>query len=143
MIASNTPNKLHAIIDASQSACLMLTPEGMILESNQVAREMFGYTETEFLHLTRNDIVDLTNNGLLTLIKNREEQKKASGEIIGVRKNGEKFPAILTSVLYHENEFGKEYVIKMITDLSETKKMKDYYSKQIVWRMLADGSIIY
>ncbi|MBR2648639.1 MAG: PAS domain S-box protein [Sediminibacterium sp.] len=122
MIASNTPNKLHAIIDASQSACLMLTPEGMILESNQVAREMFGYTETEFLHLTRNDIVDLTNNGLLTLIKNREEQKKASGEIIGVRKNGEKFPAILTSVLYHENEFGKEYVIKMITDLSETKK---------------------
>ena len=49
MIASNTPNKLHAIIDASQSACLMLTPEGMILESNQVAREMFGYTETEFL----------------------------------------------------------------------------------------------
>lgn len=81
MIASNTPNKLHAIIDASQSACLMLTPEGMILESNQVAREMFGYTETEFLHLTRNDIVDLTNNGLLTLIKNREEQKKPAEKL--------------------------------------------------------------
>lgn len=122
MIALNTPNKLNAVIDASPCACLILTPEGMILESNEAAREMFGYTETEFLRLTRNDIIDHADNGLLTLIKKREEQKKAKGEIIGIRKNGERFPAILTSVLYHENEFGKEYVIKMITDLSEIKK---------------------
>lgn len=101
MIALNTPNKLNAVIDASPCACLILTPEGMILESNEAAREMFGYTETEFLRLTRNDIIDHADNGLLTLIKKREEQKKAKGEIIGIRKNGERFPAILTSVLYH------------------------------------------
>lgn len=118
----NTPTKLLAIIDASHCACLMLTRDGMILESNEVAREMFGYTETELISLTRKDVIDHTDKGLLSLIKNRVEKKKASGEIIGIRKNRERFPAVLTSVVYHDNELDKEYVIKMITDLSETKK---------------------
>ncbi|MFX8766508.1 PAS domain-containing protein, partial [Acinetobacter baumannii] len=48
----NTPTNLLAVIDASHCACLMLTPDGMILESNKVAREVFGYTETEFINLT-------------------------------------------------------------------------------------------
>ncbi len=49
--------KYRAIANSSLYAFILGKPDGAILEANTKACELFGYTEEEFLELTRKDVV--------------------------------------------------------------------------------------
>lgn len=93
-----------------------------ILESNRKSREIYGYTEEEFLRLKTSDLVP--ENGITTQKERLERLRKGSGTMIETehkRKNGELFPAEVSSA--YTSSSGKDYIFAIIRDLSERKRM--------------------
>src|ERR1700733_3812199 len=82
--------KYTAIIENSPGALFLANPDGAILEVNQAACDMFGYTPDEFRQMHRKDIIDLDNLDTVKLFNERKETGKTKGEITVSKKNGEK-----------------------------------------------------
>lgn len=116
----NTQLRYRSIIDHSLLAIFLATPDGSILEANQAATNMFGYTNEEFKSIHRNDVIDMTRPDAMNLLMERENKGSIVAEFIGIRKNGEKFPCEITSVIFKDYA-GKQLSSKMITDISERK----------------------
>ncbi len=112
--------KYKVLLDNSVSAILFTKPDGSIIEVNEAAQEMFGYSPQEFITLGRKGIIDHTDENLPILITEREATGKIKGELTGIRKNGEKFPIRFTSALFIDE--GEELYCTTIQDISERKK---------------------
>ncbi|RKS03156.1 PAS domain S-box protein [Flavobacterium sp. 102] len=117
----DSQQKYKVLIDNSISAIFFTTPEGTILEVNKAAEEMFGYTLAEFIRLGRKGIIDHADENLPRILSERQAKGKVKSELIGIRKNGEKFPVRLSSVLFTGDD-GEQYSCTTMTDISERKK---------------------
>lgn len=112
--------KYRAVIDNSLYAIFLAPPAGYIQESNPAASAMFGYTREEFTRLNRYSLLDTTDEFFETRIVERDMKGRVKGEFIGIRKNGERFPCEIASVLFHDIE-GKQVSCSMIADISARK----------------------
>ncbi len=113
--------KYKAIVENSMNGIFLTKPDGTILEANQAACDIFGYTEEEFREIGRQGIVDPNSPNLERKLKERQVEKKSKGELTGIRKNGEKFPFEFSSVLFL-NDQGEEVTTTIVNDISERKK---------------------
>lgn len=114
-------NKYRSIYENSLSAFFFTNPNGQIIEANEAAVKMFGYSVEEFKQLGRGGIFDTTDPNYLRLLKQREIDGKVKGSFTGIRKNGEYFPCELSSVLFKDtNDEIRSYVI--LIDVSERIK---------------------
>lgn len=109
--------KYRAVIDNSLYAIFLAPPAGCIQESNAAATAMFGYSREEFTRLDRHTLFDTTDEDIQAKIIERDEKGKAKGEFTGIRKNGERFPCEIASVLFHDIH-GKQIGCSMIADIS-------------------------
>lgn len=112
--------KYRAVIDNSLYAIFLAPPAGYIQESNPAASAMFGYTREEFTRLNRYSLLDTTDEFFETKIIERDTKGRVKGEFTGIRKNGERFPCEIASVLFHDIE-GKPVSCSMIADISARK----------------------
>lgn len=112
--------KYRAIIENSLDAFFFTDYDGQILDINNAAIDMFGYTIEEFRKLNRSDLVVFTNNELEQYQSERDKVGKMKGEAIGKRKNGELFTFEFSSILYNDGsdeiKFGT-----FIRDISDRK----------------------
>lgn len=117
--------RLHyrALLNNSLSAIFFALSDGAILEANQTASEMFGYSIEEFRKLRRDAIIEHTDPVLSRLIAERKQKDRVKGEIVGIKKNGERFPIEFSSSLFRD-EAGVEYTCNIMNDISE-RKMAD------------------
>ena len=106
-----------AIFEHSIDAIFITTPDGGIQSANPAACGMFGYTEKEIIKAGRNGILDLTDERIPGLLKERERTGKISGELRFKRKDGSIFPADFTSTVF-EFENGREHTIIIVRDIS-------------------------
>lgn len=118
----NSLQKYKVLIENSVSAILFTKPDGTILEANKAAEEMFGYTLQEFKRIGRHGIIDHTDENIPKLLEERKTKGKIQAEIIGIRKNGEKFPIRFSSKIFR-GEDDIEYTFTTIQDISEQKKL--------------------
>jgi two-component system sensor histidine kinase UhpB len=109
--------KYRAVIDNSLYAIFLAPPAGRIQESNPAATAMFGYTREEFTQLDRYSILDTNDDNLHAKIIERDEKERMKGEFTGIRKNGERFPCEVASVLFHDIH-GNRISCSMIADIS-------------------------
>ena len=116
----NSQQKYKVLLENSVSAILFTKPDGSIVEVNEAAQEMFGYSHQEFIGLQRKYIVDVTDENHKKLMAERAVKGKIKGELIGIRKNGEKFPIRFTSALFIDE--GEERYCTTVQDISERKK---------------------
>ncbi len=115
--------KFHAIFENSFNAILLGIPDnGAILEANASALNMFGYSLKELRSLNRNAIFDATDSKMISALKIREKEGKTKGELIGIRKNGERFPCEFTSTIF-KNESGERRTSTILTDITERKSV--------------------
>lgn len=103
-------SSLHALIIAS--------PEGVILEANQAASDMFGYTVEELKNLGRTAVVDTDEPFFHQLMAERAVNKTIKGIITGIRKNGERFPLKISSVII-QDEKGNEFASIIGADITD------------------------
>ncbi|MCK9401982.1 MAG: PAS domain S-box protein [Chitinophagaceae bacterium] len=84
----------------SLNALALISKEGNFLEVNRAACDMFGYTETELKTLYRHNLIDANEPAFLNFMQDRLANNGAiKGVLTGIRKNGERFPIQITSVL--------------------------------------------
>ena len=126
----NSQEKYRIIFDTSVSAILFTNTDGNIVEVNKTAEEMFGYTLQEFVRLGRNDIVDHSEGNIQQLIQERKERGSIKAELIGIRKNGERFPVKFSSTVFTDDD-GAQYICTSMQDISARKKSEQEMAQMI------------
>jgi PAS domain S-box-containing protein len=121
-------NKYKLIVENSLEAFILSTPDGDVLDANNAAVDIFGYRKEELKTLSRKHIVDYTDERYNTYLRGREKEGKMKGEVIGIRKNGERFPLEISSVAYADID-GKTTIGTFARDISARKKAEQQVEK--------------
>lgn len=130
----------RVMIENALDAFFLTRPDGTILDANAAACSMFGYSLEEFKVAGRQGIIDSTSPGLAELLVERKEKGKIICELIGVRKNGEKFPIWVSSVIFKE-EGKEEKTFTIIQDITERKKREEELrTSEANMRMILDNT---
>lgn len=111
------------IFETAQNAFFLSDKNGEILAANEAACTMFGYSEEELKQLHRNNIV-VIDRALYRLLIQRKYDGKASGEITGINRSGERFPCQYSSVKFITSS-GEERYCTEITDIRKWKNAED------------------
>ncbi len=125
-ILINNELKYKALIDNTQTALFHTNPNGIILEANLSACEMFGYLLEEFKNMNRSVIIDEEDENLKKLIHDRKVKGIASGRITGIRRGGEKFPIDICSVVYKDEHTQELRTSTLVFDVTERIRNEKY-----------------
>jgi PAS domain S-box-containing protein len=123
-INSEAAEKYKTLIEHSLSAFFLTTPEGNILETNNAAVRMFGYTAAEFNTILQQDIIDHNDDKLKAGLKEQERKGYTETEGIGIKKNGQRFFIDIFSTVF-TNAVGQLRVSTLITDINETYRLRE------------------
>ncbi|MEO6253497.1 MAG: PAS domain S-box protein [Ferruginibacter sp.] len=113
--------KYSGIVENSVHSFFLMGMGGEMLESNQAATSMFGYSPDEFRTLKRWNIIDHHDPNLLAAIQDCENSGFAITEARGIKKNGEIFPVEITATFFKDCKGGGN-ICCMVSDLSIHKK---------------------
>ncbi len=111
-----------ALVDGHHAALFITKPDGSIVNANDSAVEMFGYTKEEFMKITRHVFIDHDDPRLEGYLKKRSETGMVQGELIGIKKNGTRFPIEFSSVLFNNSITGELQTSTLINDISDKKR---------------------
>jgi PAS domain S-box-containing protein len=114
----------ESFFETSLNALVLAKTDGVIIEANQAACDVFGYTEAEMKGLERPVYLDTSDPVFLMMVQERKANNgKLNGIITGIRKNGERFPLQISSVIM-PNEGGEEIIGAMLIDMSEQHRQE-------------------
>jgi len=111
------------IYENSLDAILLTAPDGRILAANPAACAMFGRSEDEIRRVGRNGVVDVSDPQFPELLRKRDANGHIKGELIGIRKDGTKFPIEISSSIF-KDPHGEPRTSMIIRDISERKRME-------------------
>ena len=118
-----TTSIYQSLFYTSQSAFFFAKIDGTILEANKAACDMFGYSETEFKRLGAASLLNTKDHLFAQMLNAKQRKGTIKGLLTGIRKNGEYFPVLYSSVrLINEN--GEEIASIEATDISEQRKQE-------------------
>lgn len=120
-------NELSFFTENLNEAIFIGKLDGTILNYNSAAVELFGYNLQEFKKIKRQDIFDVPEKELITMFEKREEKGYIKVEIIGIKKNGERFFCEISSKVY-KTKNGELRTSNYIRDISNRKKTEDNLS---------------
>jgi len=113
-------NKNRSIIENSIYPFLLCNADAYILDANQAALDLFGYTAEEITGKHRRDIL-VQDEQFFELVKERESSGKVRGEAKGIRSDGSVFPLELSSV-YFTDILGEIKSSTIIFDITERRQ---------------------
>lgn len=113
--------KYRSIWENTYFGFMLTKPDGTILEVNQAALNMFGYSLEEFKTKRRVEIFDVNDFNYNEFINKINSEGKAEDEITAIKKSGEKFYVFITSSLFKDHN-GELKTSISIADISEIKK---------------------
>lgn len=115
--------KYRTIIENALYCFLLSKADGMILDANHAAEEVFGYAPEEIKKIRIESLFQEPESVLTQHFAWAEKEGKAQGELMGIRKNGEKFPCESSSVVFYDKT-GEKRTSTVIIDISERKKIE-------------------
>jgi PAS domain S-box-containing protein len=134
--------KFRSIIENAQIGFLLTAPEGspQVINANKAALDMFGYTLEEIRKLKREDLLDFMTPDTLVHFESRLKKGSATGEIIAIRKNGERFPCEFSSVIFKDIN-GELRTSSNMIDISKRKASEeDAHNRQELLNAIIDNS---
>lgn len=115
--------RYRSVIENSIQAFFLTNPDGSILDANKAAEKMFGYTVQELCAIGRDAIIDKADKRVQQKLNERTENGFATGEVTGIRKNGEQFPIEFSSVVCcHIN--GEKTTSTIVSDITVRKEQE-------------------
>ena len=99
----------------------LTAPDGQILDSNPAACRMLQRTREEITAAGRGGILDTADPRLAVLLEQRRVHGHARGEVTFVRKDGTRFPAEVSSVVFTDADNNLRTSLSF-RDLTETKR---------------------
>lgn len=117
---NESENRFKQLFDATPEAIFLEDAEGRILDCNQAAAKMAGYTRDELLKLRSYDLVPVeTAQTFGNLVAQVQLTGSYKAEAQGKRKNGDIFPQeVIVRSIEIENQ---KYFLVVIRDISERK----------------------
>ena len=113
----STSEVFHAVLENAFYASCIGNGEGKTLEANETVCKVFGYTTKEMNKLTTKELFDVRENKYLGYLCQRERNGRAKAKITGIRKNGERFPCEITSIIFIDDD-GEKRTINTVLDIS-------------------------
>jgi PAS domain S-box-containing protein len=110
----------RSVFEHSHAALFITDFEGRILECNDAAAEMFGYTTENLKNMKTGSLVDAEASGLKEKLERRKKEGNIKGELIGIRKNGKKFSCEFSSSAFTDSQ-GKRLNSVMMLDFTDRK----------------------
>ena len=111
------------LFQTSMDGIIYTEPNGNIYAVNDEACRILGSTREEIIFAGRDSIVDNSDPRLIQALNERKEKGYFFGELNFKRKNGEIFPAELTSTIVKSKD-GKELAYIIFRDISDKKKIE-------------------
>ena len=108
------------IFEGVQDAIFVESPSGEILDVNQRACEMFGYSHAEFLAKSVADLVPPGSQVVYADVDNQVSLPANLVETMNLRANGENFPVELSVRL--QNLSGKTAMLVVVREITERKR---------------------
>lgn len=115
---NTSEERYTAIVENAVYAFFLTMRDGTILEASKAATNIFGYCKEEFHQLKRKDIIDENDAGFVKAMKLREKEGSVTGQGIGIRKNGERFPIEFSSGFFTDTD-GEVKISTLLTDISD------------------------
>jgi len=113
-------NRLRSLFESNPDAVFLTRPDGSVVAVNPSGCAMFGYSEQELCRLARSGILDESDPRFPeALAKRRQSGRLQNEELTAVRKNGERFPVEIDSVVL-PGEPTRSFVI--MRDISDRKR---------------------
>ena len=115
----------HALFDQASDAIFIQNVDDAVIDVNQRACDMLGYTREELLQMTVPDLQAPEYRGVLGQIV-RDELVHRSGqpfEIIDTRKDGTRVPVEVTTSPLRVGE--RDLAIAIVRDITERKEMEE------------------
>ena len=120
-------SKFRSLFENSPDAVFLTIPNGTILAANPAACAMFGWTEQEICNMGSAGLLDMEDPRLSAGIDERLRIGRVHGwEITAIRKNGQKFPVEVDSVIL-KGEPVRSFVI--MHDISKRKSEQEALRK--------------
>lgn len=114
-------HKYRAFFENSLDAMLLTSPEGTILEVNEAACKLWGYSEREMKSLRREDIVDTTSDNYEEFLKKRTETGIAVSELKIIRSDGSFVETEISSAVFIDANDQKKTSL-IVRDISKRKR---------------------
>lgn len=116
------------IFENSYDAILLTTPDGGVHRANDAACQLFQMTEEEICQRGRSGLLDLNDERIPHIMKERAIHGKVKAEVNFARKDGTIFPTESTSAIFTDSE-NKEWTAIIIRDISLFKDAEDAMRK--------------
>ncbi|MDE3125847.1 MAG: PAS domain S-box protein [Bacteroidota bacterium] len=111
----------HQTILYAPLAVFISKENGMVIEGNQAAAKMFGYTIDALKGMHRRNFIDEDMPGFAEKYLQRDQHGFIQGNFIGIKSNGEKFPVEMSSRLFVAPS-GEKLAAAIISDISERQQ---------------------
>jgi PAS domain S-box-containing protein len=118
-IPDSTHDKLHhlAFDKTAQANIIATVSNGKIITANTAACKLLGYSKKELLTKNTAAILDEKERSVKKMMKQRSAEGQSTALVKAMKKNGESFPAQITSAVFIED--GIEKSITTISDISQ------------------------
>lgn len=133
-------DKYRSIFENSGVAILLTSIDGRIFSANDFACKLFGWNEEEICKLGRDGLVFGPDPSLSALTNKRRQIGDAHRELTFIKKDGSKFLAEVSSIIFHDRE-GNERISMVIRDLTEQRIAEEALKEsELRFRTLAESS---
>jgi PAS domain S-box-containing protein len=96
----DSETRFGSLFQSSPDAVFLTMPDGTILAANPAACGLFGWSEDELREKGRSVLFEAGDPRLADVLEERRRTRRLRGvELLAVRKNGERFPIELDSVI--------------------------------------------
>jgi PAS domain S-box-containing protein len=120
---STSESLFRALFENSLDAVLLLIPDGPILSANPATCTMFGMAEEEIIRAGRAGLNDPDDPRHAVVIEERKRTGQLSGvELDFIRKNGQRFPAEVDSIILPGEPQRSFVIIRDITERKQAEK---------------------
>ncbi len=113
--------RFHSLFDNSSNAVFLSDKKGRFLAANPAACAMFQRDAQELTRLSRADIFDTEEPRYPRRLEIQERTGRFQGELVGIRKDGSRFPAEISASEYCDR-YGRLRVSAIVRDVSARKK---------------------
>ena len=114
--------RYRLLFNSSLDGILLTAPTGEIFSANPAVCKMLDRSEEEICLLGRDGVVDISDPRLDHALEERANTGRFSGELTLVRKDGSKFPAEVSTVIYKDRK-GIDCTSMVIRDITERKRL--------------------
>ena len=115
--------RYRGIFEGVQDAIFMESPDGDILDINERACQIFGYSREEFLTKKIGDLVPPGKDALMFQKPGDDKLPDHPVETVNIRANGEEFPVEISGRMYNVGD--EDVLLVVLRDITQRKKAEE------------------